>query len=388
MARNRNIYQIELAYVGPTGSNPATGSHFKDQTAQYGNTGALNSGNLIAELYRVQRAGWNLQKNLTDVNQFGELAAIDRVPLSPPTVSLNIDYLVSNFINEKLIGMYVADQNNIEASAVSGIIAGNTSPKNYFLKVVSEGADAIDNSTRSYSVLAVGNAFLSSYTAQGAVGSFPTASITLDALNIQSDSINTASVPGTPIPAVNPVDGTRITGFWYNLPTGLTSLGNASLTSNQGLSALRPGDIQLSLGISEGDTFYLPSDLKIQSYNISFNFNQQDLSKLGTKYAFAKVPQFPVTASLQVEAFVGDLQTGNLIDFVNDNRSFNPSITLYSPGSTTNVIAKYILKNAKLDTQASDLSIGANRNLSMTFNSQIGGPESVTAGLFLSGIAQ
>jgi hypothetical protein len=384
MARNRNIYQIELAYVGPTGANPATGSHFKDQTAGYGNTGALNSGNLIAELYRVQRAGWNLQKNLTDVNQFGELAAIDRVPLSPPTVSLNIDYLVSNFVNERSMGMYVADKDNQEASAVSGIIAGNTSPKNYFLKVVSEGADAIDNATKNYNVLAVGNGFVSSYTAQGAVGSFPTASVTIDALNIQSDNI--AGV-GVPIPAINPVDGTRITGYWYTLPTGLTSLGNASLTANQGISALRPGDIQLSLGIGEGDSFYLPSDLKIQSYNISFNFNQQDLSKLGSKYAFAKVPQFPVTASLQVEAFVGDLQTGSLVDLVNDNRSFDPSITLYSPGSTTNVIAKYILKNAKLDTQASDLSIGANRNLSMTFNSQIGGPESVTAGLFLSGIA-
>ena len=386
MAKTRNIYQIELGYVGPTGSRSATGSHVVD-TAQFGNTGALaaTSGNYVAELYRVQRAGWNAQKNLTDVNQFGELAAIDRIPLNPPTVQFNIDWLVSNFVNEKLIGMYVADQNNAEASAVSGIIAGNTSPKNYFLKVVSEGSDAIDNAATNYDVLAIGNGFLSSYTAQGAVGSFPTASVTIDALNVKTDSFSSA-VPGWPIPAVNPVDGQRITGHWYKLPAGLTSVNDAALTANLGISALRPGDINLDLGIGEGDTFYAPTDLKVQSYNISFNFNQEDLSKLGTKYAFAKVPVFPVTASLQVEAFVGDLQTGNLVDIVADNRSFNPSITITHPTNPNQVICKYILKNAKLDTQASDLSIGSNRSLSLTFNSQIGGPESVTAGLFFSGI--
>jgi hypothetical protein len=299
---------------------------------------------------------------------------------------LNLEYLVSNLANERRMGFYVADQNNPEASALSGIIAGNTNPKNYFLKVVSEGADAIDNSSTSYNVIAIGNGFMSSYTAQGSVGNFPTASVSIDALNIQGDAITNA-VPGVPIPAVNPVNGTRITGFWYKLPTGLTSIDNAGLTANLGISALRPGDITLDLGIGEGDTFYSASDLKIQSYNLSFNLNQEDLSKLGSKYAFAKVPTFPVQASLQVEAIVGDLQTGSLVDFVADNRSFNPSITITHPTNANQVIAKYTLKNAKLDTQASDLNIGSNRNLSLTFNSQIGGPESVTAGIFLSGIA-
>jgi hypothetical protein len=383
----RNIYQIELAYVGPTGANSATGSHVVS-TAQFGNTGALasTSGNLIAELYRVQSASWNIAKNLTDVNQFGELAAIDRIPLQPPTVSLSMEYLVSNFANEKLMGFYVADTNNPEASALSGIIAGNTNPKNYFLKVVSEGSDAIDNASTSYNVIAIGNGFMSSYTAQGSVGNFPTASVSIDALNLQGDSFSVA-LPGSAIPAVNPTNGTRITGHWYRLPTGLTSIGNAPLTANQGISALRPGDITLDLGIGEGDTFYSPSDLKIQSYNLSFNLSQQDLSKLGSKYAFAKVPTFPVVATLQVEATVGNLQTGNLVDIVSDNRSFNPSITITSPTNSSQVICKYTLKNAKLDTQASDLNIGSNRNLSMSFVSQIGGPESVTAGIFMSGIS-
>lgn len=388
--RIRQIYQTDLVYVGPTGANVATGSH-TIPTAQYGNTGALNanSGTLIAELYRVQSVGWNAQKNLTDVNQFGELAAIDRIPLAPPTVSLNISYLLANLVNENLMGFTVSKAGDTqEVGFISGILAGTTNPKNYFLKSVSEGADNIDNNATNYNVIAVGNGFISSYTSQGAVGGFPTVSIALEALNIQSDAISSTPA-GVPIPAVNPVDGSAITGFWYNLPTGLTSVNNATLAANNGLSALRPGDIQLNLGLnSVGDTFFDPSDLKIQSYNISFNLNTQDLSKLGSKYAFAKVPQFPVTCSMQVDAIVGDFVTGKLTEIVNNNFSFNPSVTIYYPGSTTNVIAKYTLKNAKLDTQSSDLNIGSNKTLSLTFNSQIGGPQSTNAGLFASGIIQ
>ena len=228
--------------------------------------------------------------------------------------------------------------------------------------------------------------FISSYTSQGSVGNFPTVTVAIDALNIQADQFSSA-LPGVPIPAVNPTDGTPITGHWYRLPSGLTSQNDATLTQNLGISALRPGDIVLDLDLnSQGDTFFAPGDLKIQSYNVSFNLNQEDLNQLGSKYAFAKVPTFPVSCSMQIESLVGEFATGNLINMVDDNRSFNPTITIYSPGSRTNVIAKYTLKNAKLDNQSSNLSIGQNKALSLTFTSQIGEPSQLTAGLFASGI--
>ncbi len=390
MARNRQVYQTDLVYVGPTGARNCTGSHMSSIASVYAETGYWATGeNMVAPLYRVQRVGWNMTKNLTDVNQFGELAAIDRIPLTPPTVTLNMDYILANLINEKLIGFSVQGPNEAEISMISGMLAGNTTPKNFFLKTVSEGADAIDNAATNYNVIAIGNGYVSSYTAQGAVGGFPTASVTVDALNIQSDAFVASPTAGRgwPIPAVKPSDGSAITGWWYKLPTGTTSLNNATLTANAGLSALRPGDISLSLGLNTaGDTFFDPNDIKIQSFNLSFNLNQEDLNKLGSKYAYAKVPTFPVTCSMQVEAIAGDFVTGSLTEIVDNNFSYNPSVTMYSPGSSTEVIAKFTLKNAKLDTQASDLNIGSQKTFSMTFNSQVGGPENVTAGLFASGI--
>ncbi len=402
MARTRQIYQTDLVYVGPSGNNPATGAHY-DGNVSYDADGDITLAgpelkfgppetNMIQPLFRVQRASWNATKNLTDVNQFGELAAIDRVPLEPPTVQLTFDYLLANLANEHRMGFTVNKAGDtVETSFISGILAGATNPKNYFLKTSAEGSDNIDNDSLVYNVLAIGNGFISSYSIQGSVGSFPTASVTIDALNINGDLFNSTK-SGNFIPAVNQVDGSNIEGWWYQLPTGTTSLANAPLTINKGISALRPGDITLQLGLSEGsvggDTFFDPGDIKVQSFNLSFDLSQEDLNKLGSKYAFAKVPTFPVTTTLQVEAIAGDFSSGKLTEIVNANESYDPSITMFSPGGTTDAdkIAKFTVKQAKLDAQASDLSIGQNKTFSMTFNAQIGGPQSLDAGVFASGI--
>ncbi len=388
MARNRVIYQTELLYVSPSGTRPATGQHSTGSV--YGNILSATSGlNLVSELYRVQKIDNSWSKKLTDVNQFGELAAVDRVSLEPPTVALNFSYLLSNFINEDLIGLTVASASRNSSSQVtclSGILTSVTDQKNYFVKTVGEGNDAADGSFATYDVVSFGNGYISSATWQGSVGNFVTADISVSALNAQMQTVTHAA--GAMIPAVNQADGTNITGWGYVLPTGLTSYNNAGLTSNQGISVLRPGDVTLNLGLgsSAGDGFANQSDIKVQSFNVSVNTNQEDLQKLGSKYAYAKVPRFPVTATMTVNALLGELQTGSLVQIVNDNKDFNPSITITKPNDATTTICYFQLGSAKLDSQSFSTSIGSNKTVDFTFTTQAGGPQDVTHGLFLSGI--
>lgn len=389
MARTRNIYQTELLYVGPTGAFPATGRHSitgagTDQGSVYGNILSATSGtNLVAELYRVQRIDHNWTNRLTDVNQFGELANIDRINLEPPTVSLTFSYLLANFINEHLMGLTVNNNTNTLVSCISGFLNSTTDVKNYFVKTVGEGNDAIDSNPATYDVISFGNGFLSSYTAQGSVGNFPTVDVTIEALNAQAQTVTHAA--GAAIPAVNQTDGTNITGWGYILPSGLTSWNNLGLTNNQGISVLRPGDITMNLGLNAGDGFALESDIKAQSFNFSFNLNREDLQKLGTKYAYAKVPRFPVEASMSVNAFVGDFQTGSLVAIVNDNKDFNPYVKITKPGDSNTVIAYFQLRGAKLNSQDFSASIGANKSVTFNFSSQVAGPQSPN-GAFLSGV--
>ena len=186
-------------------------------------------------------------------------------------------------------------------------------------------------------------------------------------------------------PAIYPQNGTNITGWGYQLPTGTTSYNNLGLTNVSGLSVLRPGDMVLNLGLNAGDGFFNPSDIKIQSYNISVNLNLEDLAQLGSKYYYAKLPKFPVEVTLSIDALAGDIQTGSLVEIFNNNNTFNPSITINAPG-TQNPIVFYQVKGAKLENQQSALNIGSNKTVNFSFRSLIGSASDLTNGLFMSGV--
>ena len=90
--RNRVIYQSEALFVGPT---PSTGQQHTG-VATYSATVGWNT---TRQLHRIQTANYSFNIDRTDVNQFGELAAIDRVNLDTPTVSLDFSYLLANTKN-------------------------------------------------------------------------------------------------------------------------------------------------------------------------------------------------------------------------------------------------------------------------------------------------
>ncbi len=168
MPRNRSIYQSDILYVGPTGNFQSTGKHFALATL---GGGELLGANLVQELYRVQTCSYTWNKTLRDVNQFGELGAIDRIPVDQPTVSLNFSYLLANLVNERMLGFNISS--GAQVTMVSGILNGLTDNKNYFLRTVDEGNDAVGVNEATSDVVAIGNGFISSYTSEGSVGDFP-----------------------------------------------------------------------------------------------------------------------------------------------------------------------------------------------------------------------
>ena len=384
MPTTRQLYAADLLYVGPTGALPGTGA--LSSASVYGNILSATSGNnLISELFRVQKVDDNWSRRLTNVNQLGNLAAIDRVTIEPPSANISFSYLLSNLVNEALLGFTVSKAGSPSlVSCISGMLNGSTDTKNYFIKTVAEGNDANDFNPATYNVISFGNGFVSNYTVQAQVGGFPTVDITIDALNALAQNVTQSA--GAITPAIFQSSGTQITGWGYVLPTGTQNFNGLGINSaNQAISVIRPGDINLSLGLGAGQGFVSESDMKVQSFNLTFNLNREDLLKLGSKYAFAKVPRFPVDATLTVEALVGDFQTGSLVEIVNNNDSFNPSISLNAPGSNT-VLAYYKLGNAKLSNNDFSQSVGSTaKTVRMTFQTQIGGPTDSVNGVYMSG---
>jgi hypothetical protein len=364
MARNRIIYQSEALYAGPS---PASGNHFSG-----GNTG----NNLVNQLQRIQSANYSFNIARQDVNQFGELAAIDRVILESPTVSLDFSYLLNSFGNEELLGFGPLDTD--QTSCISGMLNKTSDERNYFIRTVSEGTDALGVGTGAagQNVIGIGNGFITSYSTEGSVGNFPTVTVNVEALNMSFD----AGVTGNHIPAVLPTDGSKITGVKYALDAVVSS----AVTGASGVSALRPGDITVDISAYGGGGVSV-SDAKIQSYTLSFDLARDPLQKLGSKFAFAREIQFPVTVSMSVQALLGDLTTGNLSDIITTDSNYDLSVALKHP-TTSAIQAKYFLKRAKLDSQEFSSSIGDNKSVTLNFSTQIGGPSQTDRGLFMSGV--
>ena len=420
MSRNRVIYQSEALFASQKSSNESTYDH-------------LAVGD-VEQLHRVQSANYAFNISRTDVNQFGELGAIDRVVLETPTVSLDFSYYLANFGNEEALGFTVggtSEHDDDLVSAVSSIIDKSKDEKNYFIKTVGEGLDAVSENGKAAvagdSVIGVGNAFLTSYSVEASVGGFPTVSVAAEGMNMRFDSLD-SNAQGV-IPSLDKIEGVA-SAEKYSLPDAKKSVGTED---SQSISTLRPGDIKVSLVQSKNNWLVtkstdsentgfgnfgenpdekandydlpgvkLPSSssnavesANIQSFNISFDLSRTPIQRLGNRFAFAREIDFPVNITTSFEAVLTDLTTGSLSDLIDCEKSYDLKIELYSPdGCQTDgtsdkfPVSTYIVKDLKPDSQSFTSSIGDNKTVSIEFTSQIGGPEQKDVGLFMRGISK
>ena len=380
MPRNRIIYQSEAVYAGPS---PATGYHYGTYTPGIGGSSNVPnaSNNLVQQLQRIQTANYSFTVDRTDVNQFGQLAAIDRVILTNPTVSLDFSYINSSLANEHDLGFTIASGNtDSSVSAISGFLNKTSDERNYFIRTTPEGTDAVgftDGSATNNGVIGIGNAFLTSYSTEGSVGNFPTTTVNVEGLNMNFQN----GISGNFVPAVNPVNGQALSNY-YQLAQAVQNVG---IGSGSAISALRPGDITLSLSNTLASGVDV-NTMNVQSYTLSFDLGRTPIQRLGNKFAFTREIDFPLTVTLSVDAQVTTMNAGNLANLVvDDSATYNPSITIKSPSDSNLTMAKYILKGAKLDSQEYTSDVGSNKSVSLTFSAQVGGPQDTANGLFING---
>tara|TARA_B100000519_G_C14199288_1_gene417060 strand:- start:83 stop:1339 length:1257 start_codon:yes stop_codon:yes gene_type:complete len=413
MSRKRVIYQSESLYCAATGTQTGDYVGTSSVSGNAGDPGVPGSG---IQVHRVQSINYGFDVPRQDVNEFGKLARIDQVILESPTVSLDFTYYAETGFNERTLGFTLeaptmrAGTSPTVVSSISGILNGKTDIKSYFIRTVSEGRDEQDQSsagTNSYnesnhdqaSIIAIGNASITSYTFEAAVGSFPTVSVSAEGLNMR-----VIRSPRTPD---NDGSGGVLTAATVNQETG-ASAGHAFVlergvdamsTANNVLvgntlsstlpSALRPGDIRFTdklTGANDADLLrgWDISELKIQSVSVSVDLGREDLLKLGSKFAFSKEVVYPVTASMTIEASCSDMKNFDLSELIaDDSATYTAGFYILRPGESAKQAMGYRIVGAKLDSEALSSSIGDNKTVTFNMTAQVGGPSDSTAGLFI-----
>jgi hypothetical protein len=363
MPRNRVIYQSDAVYSAPTGTTTLTAASHS--------------------LRRVQSCNYNFSIQRQDINQFGELAAIDRLIIQEPTVAVDLSYYFEpTGFNERHLGLRtnaVTGVSSIADHMLDFIIASGADydQKNIFIMTSDAGIDANDTTamavTANYDgIIGIGNSFLTSWSLEAAVGGIPTVTCALEGQNIVfTGGISTLVAPNPSI--VNGTDpGTTVT-----LPAGA-----GSFDATAEVAAIRPGDVTLFLGTTDTDDKPMvglsESDLKIQSASVSLTINREPIRKLGNTFAFAREITFPINCTMSVNAVVGDLANNRLFSLVNracdDGTKYTAMLTLngYKGSSCTANVAQIILKGAKLDSQNITSSIGPNKTVTFELSAQIG----------------
>tara|TARA_Y100000034_G_scaffold135091_1_gene205650 strand:+ start:8498 stop:9727 length:1230 start_codon:yes stop_codon:yes gene_type:complete len=398
MARNRVIYQSEALFVNKqySGSNTvdivAGGTVGDAITAQDIGTDGFH------QIHRVQSANYSFAINRTDVNQFGNLARIDTAVIEAPSVSLDFSYLLTDGTNEDKLGITVDKDNSgvspstytpsagleVAASAISGLLS-NISGRNYHILTTKEGTDAADNTSAAAgegsTIISIGNGFVTNYSMEASVGAIPTASVSVEGMNIRSDNASAL----VPLPSVDPDAGTVGAGT-FTLPDAVKgSVGDI----------LKPGDVQLILGnpaLIANLTDGVQTSAHIQSVNIGLPMGRSALQRLGSSFGFSREVDFPVQVSVGVSAIMADVRDAqSLFTELYANNKHDLVFVLRKPDTAGAKAGRsqvaFMVKNAVLESESFSSSIGDNKSVDLSFTATVGGPEDITNGLFISGQA-
>lgn len=367
MARNRIITQSEAIFIS---SGVATGYMFTS-----GNSGQ----NTLLQLHRAQSFSHDFAINRQDVFQMGQLARVDSIIVDAPTVNAALQYYPIDGSNESKLGLFAKGA----VSCLSGILSKATDPKNLFCVVTSEGSDAVGNTaTNTQGVLSFGNASISNIAWNFAVGAIPTCDVSFEALNVKYDT----GSQNLSTPAVNLENGRPLTGVNFSIPTAVAGTGVGIL------SALKPGDVFLSIDNSDAAALGIfmsgANAVPVQSVAISIPLARENLNRLGSLFSYAKVETFPITPTVQIEVFQTDLKSSALSNVLCNDSFTNFKLSCKEPNceGTGDIALVFDIRQAKLDSQSFANAVGQNAGtVSLSYSCTISGPESVDAGILISG---
>jgi hypothetical protein len=428
MSRNRVIYQSKALFIAPNATGVqlwATGAATADLAKSQAESSSVAAGlsayngtGLLYKLDRVQNCNFNFTINRQDVNEFGKLARIGTIVNEPPTVTLDYSYYITDGLNERLMGFNFGGTTTGTAGAPAfdtamvsgaGAISGfltETQGQNYYILTVDEGEDVVGATIGSAtdSVIAIGNGFVTNYQFTASVGDVPTASVTVEGFNIKSDVGNgTTNVgySGTSPAIYNgsvTAPASRITGYNKYYKINSAQLGSVAGTGAATVTALRPGDIVLTLpsaSAANEASFVNVADIgtnaiNIQSFAFSVPLARTTLSRLGTMFGYNRVVNVPLNMDLTINALVnelvGDKDLFNVLCGNQTTKEF--TITLNKCSDITDpVTAKiaYNFRGAILTSENHTQDIGGNETVDLTYSIQIGGSNDATNGLFMSG---
>ncbi len=370
--------------------------------------------NLIRPFNKVQSINYSFNIDRQDLTQLGNPGTVYQPIVNLPTVTLDFETLTESFENEFKAGLTVnfnsffsgsngaafftgfrCPLSGFETRCLSGLDETDglvfprlyTDKRNFYIKTAPQGrffeSMSENDQLTGCSSTAFGNCYLTNYKNSAQVGDFVRSNFSYICENF--------TVNNSPIgvnPALSARDGNQISGSYYILPTysGIDSP----------VSVVRPQDVIIAIsGINDYDGFLSiganENDLKFQSYDLEVNLSREPLESLGYKLPIDRVINYPVFATLNIQALVGDFDVSNINDFVFNDNNYNIDITLNNkcqftaPNNYKNIVGKFFFRGAKMTNAGYNESIEGFKTVNFSFSQEMN-PLDFYKGMFMSGV--
>ncbi|MEK6880845.1 MAG: hypothetical protein AABY22_14595 [Nanoarchaeota archaeon] len=396
MARNRIIYNVQDVLVGPSESVP--NRLVKDNI-------------LLQRLERVFAFDYNINVPRINVQSLGTQSSVVNQNINGAQIDFSINYYINGVGNEARVGM--TPLFNPENSGLvyfrTGITQSNPfsgffntvrdGDKRNFYLVIGSGEDDVhrNESLRAFdpsgsfedfysaysldrSVITFVNSYLTSYNVNASVGNFPIVKLGY----VADEIIGFASGSGVYIPEVSHTSKLATQSKDKFIIPRYSGDFNSNIPS-----VILPGDIIINLSNSNfKDILININDAKIESLDISIDLARENISFLGDFRPRKREILYPINAKINFTMGIGDLQTGSILDLINDKDEYDFSINLYNQKASVNIlkhVLTYDIKKARLENLSFSDSIGDNLTANFNFITEIT-PTGFQTGLFLSGI--
>ena len=275
----------------------------------------------------TQSIDFNFSSNKQATKQLGYQRYSNNVDYLTPQVDLSIDYYFSPYLNNELLM-------GLQRSGVNKSAMFDFKNKNYNFYFLSNEKDTVDGfdevgkapNTQDWKdseAICFGNCYLSNYSLSMSIGQVPVVSTKFKSSNIAAQTLSTTggvTYPLIQVPALDPYSGRLTSGSDYAY-TFLDTAGNVSfdIENRSDLNppvALPHKSVVSIINKSVSDSQLTPlrnfSNLILQSYSLSFDFNRVDLYKFGNNSVSDRKLQFPIVANIQIESLVSGFNTTNV----------------------------------------------------------------------------
>ncbi len=291
------------------------------------------SGTKYTDLIRVQSMDYGFSHQALDIKAIGSDKLVTRDGQSPvvraPDVNCSIQYLFAEGQNEIGAGLFVGKtgsvlKNFFESTTTDDInvlVVASSEDSHRDLNFLTSESDF-----ENYNVIGIGNAYLTNYSYEAAVGQFPTSSLSYAGSNMKYDIYSASDRPTLPAikPGVNNVESSEEVYLHSSQMRDASHdrEGDGHVFDEHYMpevSTTKPGDIQVTITKKSGGRGGAKLDkieAAVQNVSIQLPIERQDIFGMGSNYVFNRKLKLPIIGQLSLDMVVRGYEPDEVDSFL------------------------------------------------------------------------